>query len=317
MTTTIDLNQIATFVRVVESGTFTAAAAALGLPKSSVSRGVAALEDALGVRLLHRTTRKLNLTEAGRQYFQQVRTALGGLDDANSATVEMGDQPRGSIRITAPPDLGKGMFADTIATFVRRYPGIQLDVVLTGRRVNLIEEGFDLAVRAGKLEDSSLVARKVGGTALGLYAAPAYLERRGRPKRLADLTRHECVLHRTARGVLPWRLTGPRGPELASVTPIITANSFQFVRELVVAGVGIGLPPEIEAEEESARHALVRLFPAYALRGGSLYLVCPPLRHVPARVALLRAHLITELSRGMNRLNSRDVRGPKPEVLRL
>ena len=185
----MDLNQIGTFVRVVDSGTFTAAAAALGLPKSSVSRGVAALEEALGVRLLQRTTRKLSLTDAGRHYYQQVRASLSGLDQANSAVADLGGAPRGTVRLTAPPDFGEGMFPEVIAHFVRRYPGIQLDVVLTQRRVNLIDEGFDLALRAGKLEDSSLVARKIAGSELGLYAAPSYLERRGSPKRLAELTK--------------------------------------------------------------------------------------------------------------------------------
>lgn len=295
----MDLNHVATFVRVVESGTFTAAAAALGLPKSSVSRGVTALEEALGVRLLQRTTRRLSLTEAGRQYFQQVRAALGGLDQANSAAADMGGEPRGTVRLTAPADFGEGMFPEIIAAFARRYPRIQLDVVLTGRRVNLIDEGFDLAVRAGKLEDSSLVARKVASTAFGLYAAPAYLERRGTPKRFSDLMKHECVLHRSARGIFPWRLSGPRGQEQASVSGTVTADSLQFVRGLVRGGVGIGLLPDLGVEEDVASGALVRVLPAYAQQGGALYVVSPPLRHVPSRVALLRAHLIAELSNRM------------------
>jgi DNA-binding transcriptional LysR family regulator len=297
--TTINLNQVGTFVRVVESGTFTAAATALGLPKSSISRGVAALEEALGVRLLQRTTRKLNLTEAGRQYFQQVRAALAGLDQANATIAEIGSEPRGTVRVTAPADFGEGLFSEIISAFITRYPRIQLDVVLTGRRVNLIEEGFDLAVRAGKLEDSTLVARKVASTALGLFAAPSYLQRRGRPKRFADLAKHDCVLHRSARGVFPWRLTGPRGPELVTVLGAAIADSFDFVRGLVKGGVGIGLLPELGLAGEVARGALVRVLPAYALRGGALYVVTPPLRHVPARVALLRAHLIDELSARM------------------
>ena len=295
----MDLNHIATFVRVVESGTFTAAAIALGLPKSSVSRGVAALEAALGVRLLQRTTRRLSLTEAGRQYFQDARGALGGLEEANNVAADRGNAPRGTVRITAPGAFGGGMFSEIVAEFTLRYPGIQLDIVLTGRRVNMIDEGFDLAVRAGMLEDSSLVARKVASTTLGLYAAPAYLQRHGHPKRLADLTKHNCVLHRSARGVFPWRLSGPRGPELVSVAGTVTADSLEFVGGLVASGVGIGLLPDLGVEEEIGRGRLVRLLPAYALRGGALYVVTPPLRHVPARVALLRTHLIAEFAKRM------------------
>lgn len=297
--TTINLNQITTFAQVVGSGSFTVAAAALGLPKSSVSRNVAALEEALGVRLLQRTTRKLNLTEAGRLYFQQVRTALSGLDDANSTAADMGAEPRGMVRITAPADFADGPFPGIVGAFSRRYPGIQLDVVLTGRRVNLIEEGFDLAVRAGTLEDSTLVARKVASADFGLYGAPSYFQRRGRPRRFADLTKHDCVVHRSARGVYPWRLHGPRGPEQVAVSGVVIADSFQFVRALVADGVGIGLLPDTGIEDALARGDLVRVLPAYTQRGAALSVVTPPLRHVPARVVLLRDHLIAELSSRM------------------
>ncbi len=295
----MDLNHISTFVRVVETGTFTAAATALGLPKSSVSRGVAQLEDSLGVRLLQRTTRKLNLTEAGRRYFQQVRAALGGLEQANGAVADMGTEPRGIVRLTAPGDFSGGLLSDVIGTFVRTYPLIHVDVTLTGRWVNLIEEGFDLALRAGKLRDSSLVARKIAVTELGLYASPAYLKRRGPPKRLADLANHDCLLHRSGQGIIPWRLTGPRGAELVAVTGPVTADSLGFIQGLAVKGAGIGLLPELGCEAEVSRGALVRILPAYAIRGGALHVVSPPLRHVPARVALLRECLIKELPRRM------------------
>ncbi|MBC8131381.1 MAG: LysR family transcriptional regulator, partial [Deltaproteobacteria bacterium] len=218
----MDLNRISTFVRVVETGTFTAAAAALGLPKSSVSRGVAQLEEALGVRLLQRTTRKLNLTDAGRSYFQRVRAAMSGLEQANSAAADTEHEPRGIVRVTAPGDFGNGLLSAVIADFLLLHPRIHVDVTLTGRWVNLVEEGFDLAVRAGKLRDSSLVARKIAVTDMGLYAAPTYLERRGRPRRLGELANHECLLHRSGKGIMPWRLTGPRGPELVSVSGPVT-----------------------------------------------------------------------------------------------
>jgi DNA-binding transcriptional LysR family regulator len=222
----------------------------------------------------------------------------------------MGSEPRGMVRVTAPADFGDGMFSEIVADFVRRYPGIQLDVVLTARRVNMIEEGFDLAVRAGKLEDSSLVARKVVSTGFGLYAAPSYLERRGRPKRFADLAKHDCVLHRSARGLFPWRLIGPRGPEVVSVSGAVTADSLEFVRGLVRGGIGIGLLPDLGVEEDLARGAIVRVLPAYAQKGGALYVVTPPLRHVPARVALLRAHLIAELPNRMAKGNGSAEPGP-------
>jgi len=295
----MDLNQISTFVRVVEAGTFTAAAAALGLPKSSVSRGVSQLEDALGVRLLQRTTRKLNLTEAGRLYFMQVRSALGALEQANGAVADTGTEPRGLVRLTGPGDFSGGLLSEVISEFVRAYPLIHVDVTLTGRWVNLIEEGFDLALRAGKLRDSTLVARKIAASELGLYASPAYLKRRGQPKRLADLVHHDCLLYRSGQGLLPWRLTGPRGAELVTVKGPVTTDSLSFIQGLAVKAAGIALLPEQACEVDVAHGALVRILPAYAIRGGALHIVSPPLRHVPARVALLRDYLLKELPRRM------------------
>ena len=294
----IDLNQIGVFVRVVESGSFTAAAASLRLPKSSVSRKVAALEAALGTRLLQRTTRRLRLTEAGQRYFQQARQAVVDLDEAASELANLGLAPRGNVRISAA-DFEDGPLGAVIAAFCRLHPQINVDVTVTGRRVNLIEEGFDLVVRAGLLEDSTLVARKVARSELKLYAAPSYLAGRGSPRRLADVARHDCVLYRTQKGFFPWRLTGPRGAETVRVSGSVDADDMGFVRRLVLGGAGIGLLPETLAEGEVARHALERVLPAYAVRGGAIYVVSPPLRHLPARVALLRDYLIAELPRAL------------------
>ncbi len=298
--TSIDLNQIGVFVRVVEAGSFTAAAAVLRLPKSSVSRKFAALESALGTRLLQRTTRRLRLTEAGQRYFRQARQAVVDLDEAANELANLGLAPRGNVRISAA-DFEDGPLAEVIAAFCRVHPQIHVDLTVTGRRVNLIEEGFDLAVRAGLLEDSTLVARKVARSELKLYAAPSYLARRGTPRRLADVARHDCVLYRTAKGLFPWRLTGPRGPETVRVSGSVTADDMGFVRRLVLGGAGIGLLPETLAETEVARDALERVLPAYAVRGGAIYVVSPPLRHLPARVALLRDYLIAELPRALGR----------------
>jgi DNA-binding transcriptional LysR family regulator len=293
--TTIDLNLVVAFVKVVEAGSFTAAAHALGLPTSSTSRRVARLEEALGTRLLQRTTRQLHLTPAGELYFGQVRAAIGGLTDASAAVADMGRTPRGKVRLTAAGDLDSGAFSAIVARFLAAHPGIEIEVVLTGRWVNLIEEGFDLALRAGTLQDSSLVAHKIVGTDLGIYAAPAYLERRGRPRRFSDLARHDCVLYRRPSGTLPWRLSGPRGPEQVTVSGPVTADDLMFVRGLVLAGAGLGMLPELACDAEIRAGTLVRVLPAYAVRSGALYVVSPPLKHVPARVSLFRDYLIAEL----------------------
>jgi len=175
------LNQVNAFVRVMNAGSFTAAARALRLPTSSVSRRVSALEKALRVRLVQRGTRKLVLTEAGRLYFEQARTALGRLADANAAVIDMSQEVAGPIRFTAGGD-GTGLIATLIAEFVGRYPKVQIEVVLTPRRVDLVGEGFNLALRAGPLVDSSLIVRRLGRRDLALFASRSYLRRAGRPQ---------------------------------------------------------------------------------------------------------------------------------------
>jgi DNA-binding transcriptional LysR family regulator len=290
----MDLNRISLFVRVVETESFTAAAASLGLPKSSVSRGVARLEEDLGVRLLQRTTRKLSLTDAGRAYFTGVREAMQGLDEATGLVQEMGTEPSGLIRITTPPDLGPTL-ADLLARFLRRYPRISLELSLVSRTVDLVEEGFDLAIRAGRLSDSSLVARKIAPSDVGLFAAPSYLKRRGKPKTLADLAEHDCVLYRGKAGKMTWRLNGPDGDESVEVKGVVSADEMSFCRRMVLAGVGIGLIPTTGLSWTPSRGGAVRILPEYALRGGALYIVAPSSRYQPARVTLLRDFLIENL----------------------
>jgi len=292
----LDLNLVTVFSRVVETGSFTAAGAALGLPKSSVSRAVSRLEESLGVRLLQRTTRKLGLTPAGARYVEEVRGPMARLAEASSEVADLGKEPRGLVRLTIAPEMGEGVVSSLLVEFVRRHPKVRIELVVTNRRVNLIDESVDLALRAGPLDDSTLVARRIAVSELGLFAAAAYLASRGAPRRLADVAKHDCVLHRTGRGLLPWRLQGPRGLESVSVDGPITADDLGTVRLLTLAGLGIALMPNVAVLADVAAGTLVRVLPAYALRGTALSMVSPPLRHVPARVTLLRDFLVRELS---------------------
>src|SRR5688500_4704960 len=177
---TIDLNRAGVFVRVVEKKSFTAAAKELGVPVSSVSRAVASLEDELGVRLLHRTTRKLSLTDPGQHFFGRMHAVIGEAEDAAREITGFAHEPAGLVRITAPPEIGAQALPRMIAQVVSRYPSVRIELKLTYNVVDLIEEGFDLAIRAGTLTDSSLVVRKVAESELGIVGAPAYLARRGR-----------------------------------------------------------------------------------------------------------------------------------------
>jgi DNA-binding transcriptional LysR family regulator len=293
----IDLNDVATFVRVADGGGFTAAARALGVPKSTVSRSLARLERGLGVRLVHRTTRALALTAAGRAYYEGVRDAVMGVAEATADVVDLGKEPRGSIRVTAPVDVGQTLLAAAVAGFVERFPEVRFEVTLTSRVVDLVAEGFDLAVRASPLRDSSLVARRLGAAGMGLFASPAYLRRRGAPKAVADLASHEFIRFRSTRG--PLLLETDTQKERLVTKGSIEADDLLFIRRLIEAGAGIGLLPLFLARRgiKGERDGLTRVLPAWMLRGPSLSLVAPSARLEPRRVKLFREFLLAEAQR--------------------
>jgi DNA-binding transcriptional LysR family regulator len=296
---TIDLNRIAVFVRVVEASSFTAAATALGIPTSSASRAVARLEEELGVRLLNRTTRKLHLTDSGQHFFQRMQAVIAEAEEATQMAVGFAAEPRGPVRVTAPLDLGVQHLPQVVKKIVERHPGLVIELMLTSRRVDLLEEGIDLALRGGRLDDSSLMARKIVSTDLGIHAAPSYLKRRGRPRTLADLARHDCLIYGVRRGPPTWRLTGPRGEESVSISGPVACDDMLFLREMAVAGCGLALLPVGNVSPDVKDGRLVRVLPRYGLTGGGLYLVWPSRTLVPPRVVAVRELLAEELARLM------------------
>ncbi|MCA9613540.1 MAG: LysR family transcriptional regulator [Myxococcales bacterium] len=289
----VDLNEVSTFVKVVEAGGFTAAAEELELPKSTISRRIARLEERLGVRLLERTTRKMRLTEAGQAYFDQVAVAIATLHSASSAAEEQQDSPRGLLKITAPVDLGHAFLGDVLVRFTKRYPEVHVQVELTGRVVDLIREGFDVALRAGQLQDSSLVARRLGGTHIGLYASPEYLAKRGTPKTPEQLRAHDFVIHNgvVANGKLP--LVGPNGEQVTiDVDGALSGNDFTFVLRAVEASGGIGLVPKFGARRACHESSLVQVLPEWTRQGGGLHLVYPSARFLPAKTKAFRDFML-------------------------
>jgi DNA-binding transcriptional LysR family regulator len=296
----MDLNLVTAFVRVVEQQSFTSAAKALGLPKSSVSRRVTELEEELGVQLLHRTTRKLALTEAGRSYFEQAERALTELQAAAESATGMDTEARGIVRVTAPVDIGVMGLADIVTEFVREYPDIHVEMSLSSKIVDLVEEGFDIGIRAGKSRDSSLVARRLGNAALGLYASPDYLKLRGHPKTLADLADHDCVLFRGKHGKALWRLDGPDGEASSiEVRGHVTVDDMLFVRQAVGTGLGIGLLPTIviaTCKRVGSLDPVERILPEFSMGGAEVAVVTPSGPKRPRRVTLLRDFLVLRLA---------------------
>jgi DNA-binding transcriptional LysR family regulator len=295
----MDLNLVKAFVCVVEGQSFTEAGKALGLPKSSVSRRVSELEDELGVRLLHRTTRKLTLTDAGRAYFEQAERALHGLDAAAEAASGLDREPRGIVRLTVPVELGVMSISDVLAEFTHRYPDIHVELSLDSRSVSLAEQGFDIGIRTGSSLDTAVVARRLGASHAGMFASFEYVERRGAPKSLEELATHDCILLRAQQQKATWRLEALDGSvSTVEVRGRISTDETLFVWQAVRSGLGIGILPLHTVSACTAAGRIppsVRVLPDYAVRGAELQVVTPSGAKRPHRVTLLRDFLIESL----------------------
>lgn len=284
-----DWNLLPLFVAVVESGSISAAARKLGAPKSSVSRGVASLENALGVQLLHRTTRDVRLTTAGQSFYERARPVLTSYRELTSSIPEQEAEPSGTLRITTPVDMGLTFLVDVFAKFMARYPGVQLAVSPTNRPVDLVVEGFDVALRiATKLKDSTLRARRLGAVELSIFGAPNYLAQHGSPRSLDECEAHRWVLF---NGLLNLP------PQLRKLsTPKVMTDDLIFALGMARAAVGLAILPGHLAYDEVLAGRLVRVIPSWKLQYGSLFFMHPAAQHVPRKVTALRDYLVEVLS---------------------
>ncbi len=257
------LNDMALFVEVVKARGFRHAAEALGIPNSSVSRRVTSLEKAIGLRLLHRTTRKIELTEAGQIYFERCKRIV---DEARLAHEQLGEllaQPSGILRASLPVDFATIYLAPLLAEFARRYPGIGFDFDLTPRLVDLVAEPFDVAIRMGNPPNSNLIARQLANLACYLYASPAYLAQFGEPGHPGDLTQHECIGFRTAKAN-SWTLQNAEKSLEVAVGGRFHLNSISLIRRLSTLDQGIAILPEQIVAEDVAHGRLRRILPDWA-----------------------------------------------------
>jgi DNA-binding transcriptional LysR family regulator len=285
----LDLNDVAVFVRVVDSAGFAKAARELGVPTSTTSRAVARLESATGALLVQRNTRSVTPTAEGQAFYSEVKPALLSLQHAARRVDGNEREVRGRLRISAPNDIGSTFVADLVTAFAERHPHVEVSVELSMRKVNLVQEGFDVALRAaGKLSDSSLVARKAGELEGELYVSPGYLSRWGAPTTLAELAAHRCVLFRPENGETVWALDGPEGVVQQPVRGRIGGDDFLFVRAAALRGAGVAMLPRLIAAEDVQAGRLLRVLPLYTLRGASLYVVYAASRVLPAKVSAFR-----------------------------
>ena len=292
MASKVDLSDLQSFVRVAERESFSAAARELGVPTSTVSRSIARLEDALGVRLLERTTRKVVPTASGKALFGGVVGPLRAIADATATVASFHERPCGVVRVTAPIDLEPAL-AGLVTSFLEKYPEVSVEVVPTNRYVDLIAEGFDVALRAGaKLDDSSLVARKVGDMVGHLFAAPAYLKKHGTPKAPADLESHQAVLFRGQDGSATWALQREGQKTSVVVKGRVSADDLSFVRAACVAGAGIAWMPEGLCRDDVRDGLLVRVLAPWATSSGALHVVVPSTKHLAPRVAVFRDYVL-------------------------
>jgi DNA-binding transcriptional LysR family regulator len=289
-----DLNDVLVFTRVVQSGSFTRAARALGMPKSTVSRKVSELEARLGARLLQRTTRRLSLTDVGRLYYQHSERAVSELEAADTAIAQMQGAPRGRLRVSAP--LNFDWLRGMVAEFLQRNPDVQVEMVCTDRLVDLVEEGFDVAVRAGRLEDSTLVARHLTSIRRLVVASPAYLKKHGTPDQPSGLTVHPCIVFGGGRDPNRWRLEN--GAEIieAQVPARLTVNDFEMVREAALAGLGIAMLQLDRCAEDLQLKRLRRVLPSWVSPEAPVQAVYPSTRHLSPKVKAFVDHLHARLT---------------------
>lgn len=291
-----DIGTLETFVAVVDSRSFSRAAEKLATTAGAVSRRITALEERLGLRLLNRTTRRLNLTEAGEQYYRDVSAILQALTEAEDRISHLGESPTGTLRVAAPLSFGVRALAPLLAGFSAHYPGLRLVLDLDDRMVDLVATGADVALRIGPLSDSGLVARRIGEVRRVLCASPAYLEARGEPRSPAELVGHAC-LHYSNVGIKEeWTLIGPQGDEVVQVDGPLCANNGDVLCEAAVGGMGIASLPDFIVAGELTAGRLRPVLAAYCTRPLPVSALWPSRQYVPAKVKALVEFLAEALA---------------------
>ncbi|WP_374309718.1 LysR family transcriptional regulator [Dongia sp.] len=273
------------FVKVAETKSFSEAARRLRSSKSLVSRQISALEAELGVRLLQRTTRSLTLTEEGRTYHAEVTRILADIELANAAVTQSKVAPRGRLRVSAPMSFGILHLAPILPRFLARFPEVELDLSLNDRYVDLIDEGFDLSIRVGRLAESSLVARRLAPFRMILCASPDYLSRHGTPKVPEELKQHQCLCYSTNSLTPEWRLQKPDGsPWPVQIAGHLHANNGDVLRVAAIEGAGIAYLPSFIVGADLQAATLVSLMPDFVPQDAAIYAVYPNSRHLSPKV---------------------------------
>ena len=291
------LSDIAVFVQVVRDGSFTKAADRLELSRSVVSKYVTRLEEKLGARLLNRTTRRLSLTEAGRIFYERSRLGLEEIEEAKAEVSRLQGKPRGVLRVNSPMSFGILHVAPLLSEFLAEHPEISIDMNLDDRKVDVIEEGFDVSIRITDLPDSSLVARRLGPCRHAIVAAPSYLEKHGVPKAPDDLRDHNIIAYQYQESATDWHFLGPDKKQITvPVSGSIQMNNSLALREALLGGVGITRTPTFVVGDDVAAGRLITLLPNYEILEVSIYLVYPQRRHLSPKIRAFVDFLAARIS---------------------
>jgi DNA-binding transcriptional LysR family regulator len=277
-----DLNEMAIFVRVVESGSFTGAAKALSLPKSTVSRKITQLEERLGVRLIQRTTRSLSLTDTGSAYHAHCSRILADIEEANIAVTQMQSTPTGILRITAPVLFGSTVLSGLVAEYMELHPQVNIDLVLSDQLLDLVQEGIDVAFRVGQLEDSSLIGRYLGDVKAMVCASPDYIAKFGKPNHPDEIAKHQII---AATGWNQWSLKGPEGQEVnVNIKPRLKVNDLSSLYTLALSGAGIAALPVLIAASAIKSKNLIPILCDWPFEAHPIHALYASNRHLSAKV---------------------------------
>ncbi|MEZ4816214.1 MAG: LysR family transcriptional regulator [Bdellovibrionota bacterium] len=279
----MDLNEIAVFIKVVQAGSFRQAAKLLEMPNSTVSSKISSLEKRLGITLLQRTTRKLNLTQAGQSFYEESLAGLVQIKNAEARANFNQQEVLGTLKVTAPVEFGNYFLPLLSTQYLKAYPKMNLEYQLSDTAIDLISNSVDLAIRIGNLKDSSLIVKKIGSVHFGVFASPTYLKTHGIPKEPKDLSKHSCI-HFTQLENNKWHLNSTKSTSIINVQPKIRSNELNMIKALTAAGEGIALLPAFTCCEEIKRRKLIRPLPEWKSSIKPVHFVYPAQKYVPPKV---------------------------------
>lgn len=280
----MDFNEVAIFIQVVQAGSFSHAAKKLGMPNSTVSAKISSLEKRLGVTLIQRTTRKLNITPAGDAYYKRCMLGLEEIRAAEAEIANIQGEPQGLLRITAPSDLGGTVLPKLISAYTKAYPKVRVEILLTDRRVDLLSENVDLAIRAGEMKDSTLIAKRIGAAYFAPFASPKYLKQKGTPTHPRELRQHDC-LQFTPLGLDEWKMTSSKGSLNVPLSARVFVNDMTMLKKMAIMGDGIVFLPTYYCYTEVKSKELIRILPEWRSHLAPLHFVYPAQRFVTPKLS--------------------------------